>query len=399
MNRLERLGRDMARVQDETQTVHSGNEPATQSFIRALRGSPPRARPRWQLLLVAATVAFVPLSAAWVLHHRSSHATAGALAVGQPLIATTGQSRPLAFPDGSGAILTSGAEVVVQELTEAGAHVDVANGEVAFAVHHRADTKWLVGAGPFRVHVTGTRFAVTWAPDRDRFSLRLSEGSVVVSIENASHDDVKLVAPASLLVERGQWQLDAPLSVASVVPPPASPDVSPTPRSSAVEGSVPVDDRGAALSPVHPALKTWQDLSRSGDYAAAYESASQRGIHQLTETAPSSSLLTLAEVCRFTHHAGEAAQLLTRLRQRFPGTDDAATAAFELGRDGGGASWFRAYLAERPNGALALEASGRLLEVLSRSGDRAAARDAASAYLSRYPNGPHAAFARQLLGS
>jgi transmembrane sensor len=399
MNRLEQLGRDVARMQDEARTNRPGNEQAAQSFIRALRRSRPRARPRWQLLLVAAVAALVPLAAVWVLHGRAGHPTASAVEVGQSLVATSGQSRPVAFPDGSGAILTPGAEVVVRELTESGAQVDVASGEVSFAVHHRDNTKWLVGAGPFRVHVTGTRFAVTWAPDRERFSLRLSEGSVVVSIENASHGDVKLAAPASLVVERGQWQSDTPASVASVLPPSASPEVSAAPTSSAAEGNEPVDDRGAALSPTHAAPKSWQDLSRSGDYAAAYESASKRGITSLTETAASSSLLTLAEVCRFSGHAGEAAQILTRLRQRFPGTDDAATAAFELGRDGGGASWFRAYLAERPNGALALEASGRLLEALSRSGDRAAAHDAARAYLSRYPNGPHAAFARQLLGS
>jgi TolA-binding protein len=208
-----------------------------------------------------------------------------------------------------------------------------------------------------------------------------------------------LLAPASLLVERGQWQVDAPANSASTLAPSATPDVSPAPSSSVARDNEPGDDRGASLSPPHAAPKTWQELSRSGDYAAAYENASKRGMSPLMETASSSSLLTLAEVCRFTGHAREAAQILTRLRQRFPGTDDAATAAFELGRDGGGVSWFRAYLAERPNGALALEASGRLLEALSRSGDRAAARDAASAYLSRYPNGPHAAFARQLLGS
>jgi hypothetical protein len=201
-----------------------------------------------------------------------------------------------------------------------------------------------------------------------------------------------------LVVERGAWQLDAPAPSASSPPSSDSAAVAPTPSAAAPGGSATNDDRAGSLSPAHAPAQAWEQLSRSGDYAAAYEGASRKGIGQLMGTASSSALLSLAEVCRFTGHAAESAQILNRLRQRFPGTDDAATAAFELGRRGGGASWFRSYLAERPNGALALEASGRLLEVLGRSGDRAAARAAASAYLSRYPNGPHAAFAHQLLG-
>ena len=80
----------------------------------------------------------------------------------------------------------------------------------------------------------------------------------------------------------------------------------------------------------------------------------------------------------------------------FPGRSSRLEDQFAA--DAAAVNWFRTYLKERPNGALAREASGRLLEALSRSGDRSGAERAAESYLARYPSGQHAAFARQLLG-
>ena len=93
--------------------------------------------------------------------------------------------------------------------------------------------------------------------------------------------------------------------------------------------------------------------------------------------------------------------MLSRLRARFANSEEAAVAAFQLGRvTGGGAAsaqWFRTYLNERPGGKLAREASGRLLEALHRSGNSTEARAAAKRYLARYPSGPHADFAARIL--
>ena len=91
------------------------------------------------------------------------------------------------------------------------------------------------------------------------------------------------------------------------------------------------------------------------------------------------------------------------LRRRFPGSEGAALAAFHLGQvasDQGGTALdarraFNAYLAERPEGPLAQEAMGRLLE-LERELDRAAAARLATRYLQRFPDGPHSALARSL---
>jgi outer membrane protein assembly factor BamD (BamD/ComL family) len=72
-----------------------------------------------------------------------------------------------------------------------------------------------------------------------------------------------------------------------------------------------------------------------------------------------------------------------------------------LASDGGRASdaigWFKRYLTEQPNGPLAREAAGRLIELLRQTGDSARAQEAAAGYLKRYPTGPHAALARNVL--
>jgi TolA-binding protein len=152
-------------------------------------------------------------------------------------------------------------------------------------------------------------------------------------------------------------------------------------------------------APSGDGIEDWKALATAGKYTEAYAQAARRGVRSLASAEPSAQLLTLAETCRFAGHSDEGAMVLTELRRRFPGTDDAAIAAFQFGRSGGpsAAQWFRTYLAERPQGALAREASGRLLEALDRAGARVEATEAARSYLARYPTGPHAAFARQLL--
>lgn len=93
------------------------------------------------------------------------------------------------------------------------------------------------------------------------------------------------------------------------------------------------------------------------------------------------------------------------MRRRFPGGEFAATSAFHLGQlafDGAGAfvvarRWFETYLAERPAGALAPEALGRVMEAEQRMNDLPAARATAAEYLARHPMGAHAELARRLL--
>ena len=92
------------------------------------------------------------------------------------------------------------------------------------------------------------------------------------------------------------------------------------------------------------------------------------------------------------------------LRKRFAGSSEAQTAAFTLGRMtfeqadyAAAARWFSSYLDEQPNGPLMGDAAGRLIEAYELQGNRSAARRAAQAYLSRFPDGPYASKATRIL--
>jgi outer membrane protein assembly factor BamD (BamD/ComL family) len=111
------------------------------------------------------------------------------------------------------------------------------------------------------------------------------------------------------------------------------------------------------------------------------------------------------EPLRPKRNGARAVQAYGALRTRFPGTPEAATAAFILGRiaqdqnrdDAHAAGWFGLYLREQPNGELAADALGRLVEASDRMHDEAGAVRAAERYLAAYPTGPHAEYARRVL--
>ncbi|MCA9699094.1 MAG: tetratricopeptide repeat protein, partial [Myxococcales bacterium] len=97
--------------------------------------------------------------------------------------------------------------------------------------------------------------------------------------------------------------------------------------------------------------------------------------------------------------------VLERVRERFPDSEQSSEAAFLLGRmaaDGGdhgkAVTWFERYLDENPNGALAGDALGRLMDSYGSLAQTAKVRDAAERYLAAYPKGTHADKARKILG-
>src|SRR5262249_26034187 len=61
-----------------------------------------------------------------------------------------------------------------------GARVLVEKGAITVSVKHREGSNWRFGAGPYEVHVTGTKFVLAWNPERREIDLRLDEGSVDV---------------------------------------------------------------------------------------------------------------------------------------------------------------------------------------------------------------------------
>jgi hypothetical protein len=99
-----------------------------------------------------------------------------------------------------------------------------------------------------------------------------------------------------------------------------------------------------------------------------------------------------------------AKRAYTTLRERFPTSPEARTAAFLLGRVeeeqehaiGEALRWYDRYFAEAPAGAFAGDALGRKMILISRSQGRDAARSLAQRYLERFPSGTYSAAARDL---
>jgi TolA-binding protein len=151
--------------------------------------------------------------------------------------------------------------------------------------------------------------------------------------------------------------------------------------------------------------QTWRSLAEDGRYREAYAAARRIGFEALQRRASAGDLVLLGDSARHAGNPAEAVAAYETARQRSPGTEPAAVAAFSLGRLAFEASevaaarrWLNVYLTERPAGALAEAALGRLFD-LARGRDTAEALTIAKDYIRRHPNGPRAAEAASVLGS
>jgi TolA-binding protein len=173
--------------------------------------------------------------------------------------------------------------------------------------------------------------------------------------------------------QHGDTQPSASVAAPAGAPPSAVPEPEPTPRSRA--------------------------LNPAKEKPPARDEFEERCVHASGE-----QLVLLADAARHARDFDHEAYALRLLRRRFAGTPQAALAAFAFGRlefDVRGdhrkaAEWFGRYLKEQPDGPLAREAHGRLIEALLEAGNSSRARTSAKEYLRKYPDGPHAEIARRL---
>jgi TolA-binding protein len=271
-----------------------------------------------------------------------------------------------------------------------GADVVIEAGKAKMSVVPHSHNRWSVHAGPFVVHVTGTRFEVAWDPVKDRFVLELYEGKVKLSgcVFGEGNEIV-----AGERVEAGCGLAEFRVSRLST---PESPreDAPPDPASQA----------SAAAAAAQKAAPDWLALARAGRYAEAYRVADAEGIEEICSKGSAISMLLLGDAARLSGHPDAAHSAYLGVRSRFSGTKNAAIAAFYLGRldldakhDSSAKKWLLAYLDEMPDGPLSAAALGRLLEIQIASQGSRSAVGLAKQYLARYPSGPHSAAAEQVL--
>ena len=186
MSTFKQFGERIAEVQDKVleKTEHVARAREELDFTLTIRST--GRRNRWLFAAVAAT-ACVAVGIAAVFMTRPEPLTLTVSyddepgMTGQWIYAPAGEEVPIRFSDGTVVELQpkSGARVV--EVNDRGAKILIEQGTAAVKVVHRSDSDWRLDVGPFDVHVTGTEFDVSWIPERQRFTLSLEEGEVLVT--------------------------------------------------------------------------------------------------------------------------------------------------------------------------------------------------------------------------
>lgn len=418
MTSLEQLGKRMAEHQDRyaAELEQAVPKPSAALGEHLLRRATERRR-RMQMTLVSLTAVLVAGGTLaglrlWPMHVGATVATVRAQA-GQR-VAASALDLALAFDDGSRVVLSSGASLRTDMVGPSSASLELERGRAAVRVIHTRATHWSVRAGAYQVLVTGTRFRLDWRPESGALAIVVEEGSVRVT-GGLLNEAVDIGAGQSLALEQGSPVGNTGAAVGAPRTPgptPASdsmPEATPPTFMPPPVGMEPPPSRGrrpvTAAVTASPSPASWREQAEAGRYRDAIREAERRGFEEICRESTGTDLLTLAEAARFAGRSERAEQALKAVRSRFGRGEDAAVAAYLLGRIAAenhrnhaeAARWFRTYLAERPGGRLDREAEGRLLESLAFM-DRNTAREAARIYLQHYPSGPHAAFARNLLG-
>lgn len=199
------------------------------------------------------------------------------------------------------------------------------------------------------------------------------------------------VLAAAMVLGLGPWRARAVDPTSEIAREPISPSLPPSLPSARAEEPPPAVELPATNDSTarHPE-KTSRDLRRVEPTTT------------LDHETPSDAdeLLEQALSARSEGKLDTATGVLETLRKKHPGSPQAAIAAAYLGRDAArrdqrdaARRWFEIYLQEQPNGPLAREASGQLIELTTGPEQKERARE----YLAQHPNGPHAPLARRVL--
>jgi hypothetical protein len=373
-------------------------------------------RPRRVMFTMAAAAMLVGGFATWRLWPRPlSYEVRGGSGFDGPYVSASPLSpAELLFSDGSNLKADPGCRLRVDETYRNGARVFVERGSTTSRVTHEKASNWTFVAGPFEVHVTGTRFALSWDPLVEEIDLRLLEGSVEVRsplaqgpiVVRAGQRFRAAVSSRSLTVTEGET---APATTPAAAPAEnagspvghAAPAAPPVPAVAA-----PVTTAAAGNNKAPARRDSWQELLTHGDFESIVVAANARGYEACITGCSAGDLRSLADAARYTGRGELAEKCLLALRQRFPTGAHAAAAAFMLGRTHETRNqpttaqrWYETYLAESPDGEFAAEALAGKMRAVTTTRGPAAAKPLAVEYLRRYPQGVHVKTARKIAGT
>ncbi len=359
----------------------------------ALAGRPARRHAALRIGAGAAAVAAAAAAALALAARPLRYEVSGAarLATGEWVQTSDEGPGRLAFSDGTRVDVAAGTSLRIARVDLRGADLVQERGRAFYAVTHRRTSAWRVAAGPYHVTVTGTRFAVTWAPERGEFVAELHEGSVVVDGPDAAQGIVlragqrfRALASGAITVEpltiRPAEAPSEPASASASAPEPASaPAPAPTAASAPEPASAPAPAFASAVTspsaapalasatlpparratprdasavvatppaapapPPAPASPAAAPLALTprplaerlvrGEAAAIVAEVEREGLDAVAARSSPAELVTIADAARYAHEPALALAALRRLRERHPRSREATLAAFHLGR-------------------------------------------------------------------
>ena len=329
------------------------------------------------------------------------------------LISTEDEPAKLLFSDKSTIEAATHTILNVHVVGERKLVTRLSQGQVKVRVVPSPETHWRFLAGPYDVEVVGTQFDLSWDAERGRFSLVMHEGQVVVT---GPEERPRRLGAGEVLILDEHQRVDettenAPLDAqpGEAADPAATAERADSwrgPRQS--PSSTPNERRGEGPSEGHSegrlAGPTWREQVAAGKFEDVVRSAQKEGVDQALTRRGAAELQALAQAARYTGNTKLAVQTWTTIRKRFAGQATSAQAAFflgriddQMGRPEQALRWFDAYLSEAPTGVYASETLGRKLTLIRATKGDDKAREVAREYVARFPHGPYADTARDIL--
>ncbi len=419
-------------------------EPFAREFDRGVAQIPDasrRARQRHRLIESAVSPPAAPRRfARWVAMLATSAATAGVVVSWAPWEVSSQAERSASHPTfvaqawlqapddevlrfrlrGGGHVeLAPASRARVLEASRGRLHLALEGGSLRVLLGEANDGEWdtlSIDAGPLTLTSHVARFQLAWDAEARRVELAVDGGELNVSGGQ--------LGVAGLVVEAGKELHAGPegvqISESGALPgvarsgdgasaSAARPEVAAAPNAKRVRVSSRTARRGAMRATARvdavAVEPRWRELAGHGEYKAALAEAERVGFPQLLAHSSATDLKQLADAARLARDGARAKDALLALRRRFTASKQARLAAFLIGRVSfdlqsdyrEAAHWFKRYVRESPNGALRLEAEGRVIDALRRSGQKAEAKAAARTYMTRQPSGAYADLARSLV--
>jgi ferric-dicitrate binding protein FerR (iron transport regulator) len=295
---------------------------------------------RWRWSLAVGAALGLALLVAGLLHGDRPPSTrvsfrVDGLSSGDAFV-SSGADNPtkLDFSDGSKVVLNPSGRLRVVDTTSDGAALALERGEVDLSIQHRPSTHWQVAVGRYLIAVTGTRFNVSWDPDKGQIAVDMVDGAVRVQGPGIGapielRTGQKFTADLGRYTIRGSSGAPGGTQAAREEGPPAGGDdvVPGTAPRQVADGPSP----GAAPLPRAGRMSCdWVALVSNGRFAATLDRAHGMGIETALARCPVRSLFALADAARYRQVFDVSGEALLAIRRRSP--SDAGKAAFFLGR-------------------------------------------------------------------